>query len=252
MVTSKIPEQARKTWIWDGEFQYTASFQLIYQELLRLKIDATWLELRLPGYRSSPTILVDFSRQSMVVDKPVDWPVKTNSSDLTVVYQRNLEPWNFLKTRLIRVENRDLILTFPILWSILERRRFYRVQCTSDCRIAFNLQKEKGKKVHHILPIVDVSIEGAGVLTEPGFVTENFIKMHDKITDVKLFLYLADSDKEYIFSVADGGEVRWHRTIDRGRKLRHRFGLQLYTDEKEKNLFSKYIRKRELEIIRIK
>ena len=239
----KATKDSQKGWVWDKEVQYTSSKKLILNELKTLAKDATWIEIRTPGYKSAPTVLIDADEDFVKIDMPVDWK---GANDVILTYRRKGEPWNFMKSRYVATKDKALIMEFPTLWSILERREYFRIQCPNGSVAKCHTQK--GGAVTAI--VRDISLEGLGidVNLKKG---ERPPKGRDLFTLIALSLRLTGSEKPFNIEIKKGGEIRRVQSPGRFSKLIYRLGIRLFTDEKERELISSYIRKRELELLRV-
>ncbi|OCC16075.1 hypothetical protein DBT_0537 [Dissulfuribacter thermophilus] len=233
---------SEKGWVWKNEVQYTSNPGLIGRELERLIRDATWVELRTPGYRSAPTIIIDMDNSSITVDKPVDWK---EASEVILTYRRKGEPWNFLKAKAKATQEKTLIFSRPYLWAILERREFYRIQCPSGCTI--RLYPQKGEPLEGI--IKDISLKGVGIEWMPPKGAK-LPSLRKHFSSIFLSLRLVNS-KDICHLEIRGGEIRRIQRPGRFGPRIYRIGLQLYPDSNQTNQLSSYIRKRELELLRL-
>lgn len=233
---------SEKGWVWKNEIQYTSNPALIGRELEKLIRDATWVELRTPGYRSAPTIIIDMDNSSITVDKPVDWK---EASEVILTYRRKGEPWNFLKAKTKATQEKTLIFSRPYLWAIMERREFYRIQCPSGCTI--KLFSQKGEPLEGI--IKDVSLEGVCIEWSPPKGAKP-PPIRKRFSNISLSLRLANSNDVCNIEIR-GGEIRRIQRPGRFGAKVYRMGIKLFTDSTQVDQLSSYIRKRELELLRL-
>ncbi len=228
-------------WVRKKEVEYTHCRELIFNELKHLVDEATWVELRTPGYRSPPTILIEVTEGHIQVDRPVDWK---GGDEIVITYKRKGEPWNFMKSNLLKEDEKVLFLKFPTTWAILERREYFRIPCPS-MSIAKCIQ-ENGPIVAG--NVSDISLQG--ICLETSSKEEDRIARVREVFDIiALTLRLRESREPFCLDVKKGGEVRRVQQPGRFSKYIFRLGIKLFTDEREKDIISKYIRKREIELL---
>lgn len=234
---------SQKGWSWDKDVQYTTSTELILKELKALVRDATWIEIRTPGYRSAPTVLIAADERLVKIDMPVDWK---GAEEVVLTYRRRGEPWNFLKARVLTSEDKALYLDFPTMWAILERREYFRIQCpTGSMARCF---PPKGAPIKGL--VKDVSLQGL-CLELPVQKGERPPKVRELFDIITISLRLAESQEPFCLDIKKGGEIRRIQSPGRFSKLVYRLGIRLFTDEKEREFISYYIRKRELELLKV-
>ncbi len=234
---------SKRGWAWNKDVQYTNCKELIYNELKHLIEEATWIEIRTPGYRSPPTILIEVAKDHVKVDRPVDWK---GAEEVVLTYRRKGEPWNFIKARILKEEDKVLFLEFPTTWAILERREYFRIQCPSGS-IAKCIPA-KGPMVKGA--VKDVSLEGICLEIAPQK-GDRIPKAHETFDIIALSLRLRESKEPFCLDVEKGGEIRRVQQPGRYSKYIFRLGIRLFTDERERDIISKYIRKREIELLAV-
>ncbi len=230
-------------WIYEKEVQYTSNKEAILQEIKRLIKEGTWVEIRTPGYRSPPTVIVAADKSFVQVDKPIDW---RQASDIVLGYREKGKPWNFMGTRVKGLKGDSLYLNFPTLWAILERREYFRISCPPGSAVKCYSEKFPLLEGN----ITDISLGGVGF----EFVSKRGAsppKQYQKYNTVSLILRLLESKDIFTLDVKKGGEVRRISIPGRYSLNIYRIGMRLFMDREESEELSVYIRRRELEILRI-
>lgn len=119
------------------------------------------------GHRYGNTILVKFDRETLSIDKPVDFDEKSIDW-FRIYFQDILEIWSFFEVRTISECAFSLCATYPEVLYRLQRRQYHRVEVPKGTRTVFwvdNQLRDGG---------VVMDISAAGMLICPGYREETF------------------------------------------------------------------------------
>ncbi len=244
----KQTEASRKGWVWvHGEIQYTTSPEIILQEARLLKKNRTWIELRTPAYRSAPTIVMDATPDGLEIDKPVDW--RSNHREVVISYRPDNSAWHFLRARLKGTTKDGVLTELPYLLAVLERREYFRLSTPPGSAIMYAVPKKKGKPLIYKGEVTDISLGGVGCVVRPdkGQLPP---QTHTVIGPIKLDLKVNAQSPPCTIGISKGEIVRV-RPPGRHSKDEYIVGVRFEIDEKERDTLVPYIRKRELEILKV-
>ncbi len=243
MVNKKSPGTAN---IWrsgEGGSEITNSPEIILKTLAMLKKKRGFVALLHKGYQSGSTVLVGLESTGVLIDKPVDWP--GTSKSIRVVFKDKTNVWNHFTVKVINSSKDTLKTEFPTELFRLQRRRHFRIDVPMGSLASFSRKREAFADVD----VVNISAGGlllnsaklAPIIGESG---------DDSIQDVVIQI-VADagdtSGQDEPITVRKGKIVR--ETYDR-QTSQLTLAVELFpTSGEEKELF-KYVRWRELEMLR--
>jgi hypothetical protein len=172
MVTGNpLYDQELKRAPWEIEsdnYARIASPELIEKSINVIKNDYVMLVVAsLDGHRYGNTILVKFDRETLSIDKPVDFDEKSIDW-FRIYFQDILGIWSFFEVRTISECAFSLCATYPEALYRLQRRQYHRVEVPKGTRTVFwedNQLRDGG---------VVMDISAAGMLICPGFKEEKF------------------------------------------------------------------------------
>ena len=240
-------EASRKGWVWvHGEVQYTTNPDVILQEVNDLKKKRTWVELRTPGYRSAPTIVMEAGPDEVEIDRPVDW--RPYSGELIMSYRPDHGAWHFLRARVKRSSDKAVFISLPHLLAVLERREYFRLSTPEGSRIYYALPKKRGKPLIYKGEVVDISLGGVGCRIVPAE-GQPSPQPHTRIGPIKLELKANIQDPPEVLGISQGEIVRV-RQPGRHTKDEYLVGIKFLIDEKERDTLVPYLRRRELEVLK--
>jgi len=226
-------------WLADASgYDITKSPQIIQQTLNRLKTKRVFLVVLHKGYQSGGTVLIDHTASHLLIDKPVDWPGKENT--IRVVFKDAAKLWNHFTVKVMDVKDDLLHTTLPTKLSRLQRRAHFRVEVPRDSRAAF---------LHKDIPctdleVLDISAGGMQACSKERLPLSGD---RDTITNITISLpSTTDIDETYL-TIRRGVVVRISRNEDYGRYC---YGVTFAYTQNEEELLLKYVRQRELELLR--
>lgn len=172
MVTGNpLYDQELKRAPWEIEadnYARIASPELIEKSLKVIKNDYVMLVVTsIDGHRYGNTIMVKFDRETLSIDKPIDFDEKSIER-FRIYFQDILGVWSFFEVRTVSECTFSLCATYPKALFRLQRRQYHRVEVPKGTRTVFwedNQLRDGGM-------VLDIS--AAGMLICPGFKEEKF------------------------------------------------------------------------------
>lgn len=172
MVTGNpLYDQELKRAPWEIEadnYARIASPELIEKSLKVIKNDYVMLVVTsIDGHRYGNTIMVKFDRETLSIDKPIDFDEKSIER-FRIYFQDILGVWSFFEVRTVSECTFSLCATYPEALFRLQRRQYHRVEVPKGTRTVFwedNQLRDGGM-------VLDIS--AAGMLICPGFKEEKF------------------------------------------------------------------------------
>jgi len=238
-----------KGWVWSGDdVQYTTNKEVILGELSRLKRDKIWVEIRAPGYRSAPTLIMHADINSIEIDKPVDWK---QHCEIILSYRKDNSAWHFMRLKVAGETKDSIIGQLPYLFAILERREYYRLVVPTGSQIMFALE-QGGFKTNRIYEglVKDISLGGVGFICSLD--DENKpVSPKRYVAPIQLDL-LVSAGKPFKTITISMGEIVRVREPGRIARNGHEMAIKFLISEKERDRLTPYIRRRELEILKTK
>ncbi len=243
-----------KGWVFYGdEIKYTSNKELIAEELERIYQQRTWVEIRYPGYRSPTTLILSVKEDEIELEEPQDW--KDEQQDALLQYRVPGEPWHSFRVHVKRRAGGSIFFHFPDLYTITERRQYFRLEVPSDSEAKIILKKKSASKPSRrrrnkmiLAPIRDISAGGMAIYPTPvpGMVMPG---VHTMVGPIELDLLVDNKKRWPLIEIEKGEVVRVAETMLGDKKtmvMAIKFHL---TRKEEENLFN-YIRQRERAIIK--
>lgn len=240
-----VPVTSSKGWYSDkSKFEKTRSSKMINQTLEVLKNKNKYFVLVHRNYQSSITVLVDYDKEGLKIDKPVDWP--GNFSVFRVVFKDRIKVINHFKVKLLKEEDNTLLTSFPKELCRLQRRNHFRIQASIPNQAFF---VHKGK-MYEGFAVENISASGM-LLSTPENI---FIPAGETITDVSLAFssHLPSEslrkNQPCLLRINKGAVIR--NFVDK-RKQRHCYGVTFsLLHQREEQSLLKYVLNREQEMMR--
>lgn len=247
-----IPEgSALKRWVYlDDVIKYTGNPDIIKDEIEKLLSRRTPVEIRQGNIRSFTTIILDFSKDILLLDIPARWiPIKGKA---TLAYSIKGQPHREMRTEILSTGPKGVRLRFPYILAESEHRQFYRISVPSvSMLIAYSEGEKSGKKrIIFEGKIRDISMKGICSLTTNIYVSEE-LSPTSKVSEILLKLMLSSSD---YFGDIVIKEPKIVRCSKRGLKQDGERGYELaFTfkpDSKTSDRLFTYMRQRELTLMK--
>lgn len=243
-----------KGWAFYGEeLKYTSNRELIADEIKRIYKQRVWLEIRHPGYKSANTLILSLNKGEIELELPPDWPGKHD----TVLLQYRIpgEPWHSLRVRVNRVAGGSIFFSFPDLFTITEKRQYFRVEVPTGSEAKIMLKKRSASKTTRrrrskflTATIRDISAGGMAVhpLPMPGVIMPG---AHTMVGPVELNLKI-DAKKVWpVMEIEKAEVIRVAETMSGDRTVPV-MGIKFHLSRKEEENLFNYIRHRELAIMK--
>lgn len=223
-------------------YEKTRSAEIIEQSLTLLMKKRVFISLTQKGYKSGPTILVGIDNDQLMIDKPIDWP--SVGSRMRLSFRDNSKLLNHCFVSLVSATSDTIYAGKPAELYRLQRRSSHRVDTPYGSRVSFSYQGLTSRK------FIIKNISAGGML----FCTRRQLRLNGaKLTDITVNIPLAGisstPNKEDDFRVdLDAGEVV--RTCHDKNSDFFCYGLSFLPKPQEEDSLAKYVRFRELELLR--
>lgn len=221
----------------DG-YQATRSPEIIKQALAKTINDRIMVVLLQKGYQSGNCILIDFDDNSLQIDKPRDWP--GSFPTVQIAFKDTAKLWNHFSVKILSEAEDTLYTTLPTQLFQLQRRSNFRVDTPQGSSVSFLLKKAP---CNDFIPL-DISANGMKIGTNKKLP----IRKNDSITNI--CITIPDSDqKDGVLTLrcAQGKIVRG--VADKQLQLVC-YGVLLEPTKQEEDNLIKYVRQRELDMLR--
>ncbi len=227
----------------EGGYEVTQSPGIILKTLELLKTGRLIVSLLCRGYQSGSTLLYDFDEQNIYIDKPKDWNPDNNK--FRVVFRNEAKVWMHFVTVVKEITKDALRCHVPKELFMLQRRSHYRVLLPRESRVTFKYNNE-----NHDFKVKDLS--AGGMLMYSQFDTDipqhgNHLKdlilsipCHEKIPGVE--------NDILIINIDEGDVVR--EFVRQQHPMLFCFGVRFYLSSTEEEKVLRYVRQRELEVLR--
>lgn len=226
---------------WHSEesgYDVTTSPEIISQTLAMLKQKRLFLVVLHKGYQSAGTILIDHNKRHLQIDKPVDWP--GTETKIRVVFKDTAKLWNHFTVTVLGVKD-DLIHTSrPSKLYRLQRRAHFRVSTPSGSTVSFT---HKGTTFSD-LELLDISAGGIQACSNKRLALSG---ESETISNINIYLPPTADIAENTLAIQTGTVVRAHRNEELHSS---RYGITFEYSQNEEELLLKYVRQRELEMLR--
>ncbi len=218
-------------------YEYTESRQIIARKLAMVRDERLPIVIVHEKYQSGPCILVDFNDSRLLIDKPRDWPGKRKT--IRVIFRDKARLWNHFYCKVMQATKDTLVTTFPAQFFLLQRRQHYRVEAPRGSTVSF------GYKERQIDGLEVKNISAGGLLMCSRSPLE-FPPQAD-IHDLLIALPVKDASEPLLLTCRKA-------TIVRSEEIKHSksvcFGVEFQPTAKEEDALIRYVRQRELEVLR--
>jgi len=222
----------------ESGYDVTNSAEIIAQTLTMLKNKRLFLILIHKGYQSGSTILVDHDARHLQIDKPVDWP--DTETVIRVVFKDAAKLWNHFTVKVLGVKDDLLYTSRPTKLSRLQRRSHFRVETPRDSTVSFTYHDSTFAG----LELLDISAGGMQACTKSRLpVTGD----GDAIQNIAIYLPPTANIPETNLSILKGTVVR---ALRNEQQHSHCYGITFEYSQNEEELLLRYVRQRELEVLR--
>ncbi len=218
-------------------YEYTESRPIITKKLAMVRDERLPIIVVHEGYQSGPCILIDFSDTRLQIDKPRDWPGRSQTIRVIFRDQRNL--WNHFYCKVVSTSKDTLFTTFPTQFFILQRRQHYRVEAPTGSKVSFTYKD----RVYDDFLVKDISAGGLLMCHR----TPIEFPPQAEIGELMITLPMEDSaDPITLFC----RKARIVRSDPKPRAKLYCFGVEFQPNAKEEDALIRYVRQRELKILR--
>jgi len=233
------PPNTSKGWQTEASgYDVTQSPKIISQMLTMLKSKRIFVVIIHKGYQSGSTILVDLNERGLQIDKPLDWP--GTETMIRVVFKDAAKLWNHFTVKVLGVKDDLLYTTRPIKLSRLQRRSHFRVETPRGSTVSITYHNT----TFSALDLLDIS---AGGMQTCSHVRLPVSGDGDMINNISIQLQPTANTGATFLSIKKGLVVRALRNEEQ-----HTFcyGITFDCSQNEEELLLKYVRQRELEMLR--
>ena len=240
---NKKPGVKKKYWEpFSSGYESTRSPELINKCLAWLTNKGVFVTLAQKGYKSGPTVVVGVGQEQMMIDKPVDWP--GNDNRIRISFRDSSKLLIHCFVPLISVNTDALVVRKPKEIFRLQRRRAHRVDTPYGSRISFNYKGLKSRK------FIIKNISAGGLL----FCARKQLQLTGAtISDISVniplnsILHSQPEDTEFQVDIGAGAIVRaCHDNLSDF----FCYGVSFLSKSGEEESVAKYVRYRELELLR--
>ncbi len=179
--------------------------------------------------------MIDQGPRGLVFDKPPRWqPV---SRKLRVVFRDSSNIWHHFESHFLGQDEKGLRLAYPELLFRLERRQFYRIETPAKSQALYHYKGKEGRG-----RIKDLSLGGMALT---GYSLE--VPLREFMEEITLELWLNETTPYPPISLAKAEVVRLVETQEL--KL---MGVKFHLTLREEEVLLQYIRKREVELLKLR
>ena len=233
------PPNSHKGWQpEESGYDVTKSVKIIDSILTVLQKKRSFIVVIHKGYQSAGTILVDHSQKHLRIDKPVDWP--GTETVIRVVFKDAAKLWNHFTVKVLGVKDDLLYTSRPSKLFRLQRRAHFRVATPRDSTVSFTY---KGTTFAN-LELADISAGGIQALSKKKLPLPG---NKDAISNINLYLPATVDIPETTLDIQTGTVVRANRDEETHCSS---YGITFEYIQNEEELLLRYVRQRELELLR--
>ncbi len=218
-------------------YEYTESRQIIARKLAMVRDERLPVVVVHEKYQSGPCILVDFDESRLLIDKPRDWPGKNTT--IRVIFRDKARLWNHFYCKVVQTAKDTLVTTFPSQFFLLQRRQHYRVEAPRNSTVAFTY---KDRQVEG-LEVKNISAGGLLMCSRTPLAFPPQADIHHLL----ISLPVKDEPEPQLLTCRKA-------TIVRSEEIKHSksvcFGVEFQPTPKEEDALIRYVRQRELEVLR--
>jgi c-di-GMP-binding flagellar brake protein YcgR len=227
----------------EGGYEVTQSAGIIRKNMEYLKTGRIIINLICRGYQSGSTLLFDFDEQRLFIDKPKDWTADNNK--FRVVFRNEAMVWMHFVTTVQEVGPDALKCSWPKELYMLQRRSHYRVLLPRDSRVSFLYNEEPCE-----FEVKDLSVGGFlmyskfdSEIPQHGNYLQNLqlsVPCQDKIPGVENgFLTIKVEEAEVV-----------REFVRQQHPMLFCFGVRFHLAGQDEEKVLRYVRQRELEVLR--
>ncbi|MEW6429495.1 MAG: PilZ domain-containing protein [Thermodesulfobacteriota bacterium] len=219
-------------------YEVTESEKLIRNRLREVKQRRLPIAIVHEKYQSGNCILVEVSDTVLLLDKPRDWP--GTQAKIRVIYRDPQGLWSHFYCQVTRTTDDTLHATMPTQFFLLQRREHYRVAVPAGSTVSFLC---KTRLCTEFL-LRDLSAGGAlishrqNIPLPPGA----------QITDLLLTLPSETAGEPTTTISCAGATVV--RAFPNPQEKQFCYGLKFAAGKQEEDQLIRYVRQRELELLR--
>lgn len=227
----------------DGGYEVTRSLNIIRKALTHVKDGHVIINLICKGYQSGGTVLFDFDENVIFIDKPKDWT--PDSPKFRVVFRNEAKVWMHFVTKVIKVTDDALHCLLPRELCMLQRRSHYRVLLPGESRVSFVYNDEQCE-----FDVQDLSV--GGLLMYSKFDC-GILQNGNRLKDINLSIPCQDKipgveEGFFTLGIAEGEVVR--EFVQEQHPILFCFGVRFYLSETDEEKVLRYVRQRELQVLR--
>ena len=227
----------------DSGYETTHSEEIIKQSVANLKKHRIMVILLAKGCRSGSTVLLSFNDRFLVFDKPPNWP--GTHSQVQVVYRDMANLLSYFPVKVVSTGD-DIIKTLcPTEIFQLQRRDLFRVTVPSGTSVNF---KYRGRPFGN-LPLRNVSAGGMLIETShrQGLPGNAIIKEISITVPADKSESPSGMDKDGRVTIREGKVIR--SFFDKQLNC-HCYVIQFFPTPVEEEILMKFVRSRELGLLR--
>ncbi len=227
----------------EGGYETTKSPVIIRNTMEYLQKGRILINLLRKGYQSGGTILYSSTSTSLLIDKPKDWPHDT--SKIRVVFRNESKVWMHFLTTVRAVGKDSLKCDPPTSLFMLQRRMHYRVETPQGSRLTCSYNNEECS-----FAIKDISAGGLLIFAKFNYGIPEAGNHLSKL----LITIPCDEDS------CDAEDGMWQMKFKEGDIVREfiqeqpiilfSYGVRFYPTSQEEEQILRYVRQRELEVLR--
>ncbi len=244
-----------KGWVFYGDdVKFTSNRKLIAEEVERIYKKRIWIEMRFPGYKSAPTLIMSVKEDEIELERPSDW--NQEQEVVLLQYRAPREPWHSIKTRLKKASGDSLFFYFPEIYAVSERRSYFRVETPAGSTAKIMLKKQSSsttsrKRARHkfFMGIIkDISVGGISIYPQkmPGVILP---ASHIFVGPLELDLKINEKKTWPLMEIKKAEVVRLSETMLNDKKILE-MAFKFHMNRSEEENLVNYIRQRELAIIK--
>ncbi len=227
----------------EGGYETTQSPAIIQNTMEYLQKSRVLITLLRKGYQSGGTILYSFNKTHLLIDKPKDWLKDTTT--IRVVFRNESKVWMHFLTTIRAVGKDSLKCDLPKALFMLQRRMHYRVETPQGSRLSCSYNNEECT-----FAIKDISAGGLLIFAKFNYGIPEAGNHLSKLTITIPCDENASGAKEGIWQMSfkEGDIVR--EFIQERPLMLFSYGVRFYPTSKEEEQILRYVRQRELEVLR--
>lgn len=227
----------------ESGYEKNCSADVINRVLGSMKKKRTSLIIAAKGYQSGTTILYDYNKENLFIDKPLDFP--NTVSSVRICFADESKITNYFDVKVGSVSKDTIFTPLPREVFRLQRRSEFRVAAPHGCHVSFSHQGERCEEVS----VINISIKGMLCCSKSVKLSDNS-NLKDIMIDLSAYYDSLGFDEMpplSYFTISSGRVVRSYFERETGRTC-YGVAFECRPDE-EKNLAG-YVRQREIELLK--